>query len=118
MLIFKITFIIWKHALNEYNAVGVAIPTTDTIIEVENGIIKNIPPRKKLMNIQTPQCFKLSLIQKAHELSKGDPDFTDDCGLVVKYNLADIYIVNGDRNNFKITYPEDFYLAEKLCNNY
>ena len=102
------------EALKTYKAVGVAIPSTDTIIEVENNIIKSIPPRKKLMRIQTPQCFKLSLIKKAHELSKNDKEFTDDCGLIIKHNLSEIYIVEGDRNNFKITYPEDFYLAEML----
>ena len=102
------------EALKTYKAVGVAIPSTDTIIEVENNIIKSIPPRRKLMRIQTPQCFKLSLIKKAHELSKNDKEFTDDCGLIIKHNLSEIYIVEGDRNNFKITYPEDFYLAEML----
>ena len=103
------------EALKTYKAVGVAIPSTDTIIEVENNIIKSIPPRRKLMRIQTPQCFKLSLIKKAHELSKNDKEFTDDCGLIIKHNLSEIYIVEGDRNNFKITYPEDFYLAEMIC---
>ena len=101
-------------ALETHNAAGVAIPSTDTIIEVENNIIKSIPPRKNFMRVQTPQCFKLSLIKKAHELSKNDKDFTDDCGLIIKHNLSDIYIVEGDRKNLKITYPEDFYLAEKL----
>lgn len=103
------------EALENHDAVGVAIPSTDTIIEVENNIIKSIPPRKNLMRVQTPQCFKLSLIKKAHELSKNDKEFTDDCGLVIKHNLSDIYIVEGDRNNIKITYPEDFYLAERIC---
>ena len=99
-------------ALEYHQAAGVAIPSTDTIIEVENGIIKSIPPRKSLMRVQTPQCFKLSLIKKAHELSKNDSDFTDDCGLVLKHNLADIFVVEGNRENIKITYPEDFKFAE------
>ncbi|MBR6127578.1 2-C-methyl-D-erythritol 4-phosphate cytidylyltransferase [bacterium] len=98
-------------ALETHNAVGVAIPSTDTIIEVNNEIIKNIPPRDTLMRVQTPQCFKLSLIKKAHELSKNDTDFTDDCGLVLKHNLADIFVVKGNRENIKITYPEDIILA-------
>ncbi len=103
------------NALKTYKAVGVAVPSTDTIIETENSIITKIPPRKSLMRIQTPQCFRLSLIKKAHELSKNDSEFTDDCGLVIKHNLSDIYIVEGDKNNIKITYPEDFYLAEIIC---
>ena len=99
-------------ALEKYDAAGVAIPSVDTIIEVENGIIKRVPQRKSLMRVQTPQCFKLSLIKNAHELSKNDSDFTDDCGLILKHNLADIFVVEGNRENIKITYPEDFTLAE------
>lgn len=104
-------------ALKTHNAVGVAIPSTDTIIEVENGTVKNIPPRKSLMRVQTPQCFKLSLIKKAHELSKNDTDFTDDCGLILKHSLADIFVVEGNRENIKITYPEDTLLAEIYSKN-
>ena len=102
-------------ALNKYDVVGVAVPSQDTIITVdENNFIQNIPNRADLRRIQTPQCFKLSVIKKAHELSKDDRNFTDDCGLVVKYKLADVYIVEGDVNNIKITYPNDIYMAEKI----
>ena len=99
-------------ALREHDAVGVAVPVVDTIIQVKDNFIKNIPERKSLMAIQTPQCFKLSLIKKAHELSRNDENFTDDCGLVLKYNLADIYLVDGDVKNFKITYPKDILVAQ------
>jgi len=63
---------------------------------------------------QTPQCFKLSLIRKAHELAKNDDSFTDDCGLIVKNNLAKVFVVNGDENNIKITNPSDIFLADKI----
>ena len=104
-------------ALSEHDAVAVAIPSTDTMIEVRDNIITSIPKRENLMRIQTPQCFKLSVIKKAHELSKNDKDFTDDCGLVVKHGLCDIYIVTGERSNIKITYPEDVYYAENFIEN-
>lgn len=102
-------------ALQQYDAIGVAIDTTDTIIEVEDNFIKAIPERRSLKRIQTPQGFKLSVIRKAHELAKNDSNFTDDCGLVVKYGLADVYIVEGSNKNIKLTYPEDLYIAEKYC---
>ena len=70
--------------------------------------------RNKLRRIQTPQCFKLSLIRKAHELSKNDTSFTDDCGLVLKNNLSEVFVVDGDMKNIKITYPEDIYIAENF----
>lgn len=101
-------------SLEVNNAVGVAIPATDTIIEVENSEIKSVPARDKLWQIQTPQCFRLSLIKKAHEISKNDFNFTDDCGLIVRYNLAKVKIVKGTVANIKITYPLDYLIAESI----
>jgi len=102
------------EALNRYNAVDVAVPPVDTIIEVEDKFIKNIPNRSHLMKGQTPQCFKLSIIKKAHDLSRNDSNFTDDCGLIVKYGLGKVFVVEGDINNIKITYPSDIYMADRL----
>ncbi len=101
-------------ALEKYNAIDVAIPATDTIIETNDDFISNIPNRARLMCGQTPQCFKLSLIKHAHQLAQNDQNFTDDCGLILKYNLSPIYIVRGDAENIKITYPSDIFLAEKI----
>lgn len=101
-------------ALETYSAVDVAIPSADTIIKVKDNIIDSIPNRAELQRGQTPQCFKLSLIKKAHELSKGDNNFTDDCGLIVKYNLSEVYVVAGSGENIKITYPEDIFMADRL----
>ena len=102
------------QALKTHDAIDVAIPATDTIIKVENDIISSIPKRSELMCGQTPQCFKLSLIKKAHELAKNDNNFTDDCGLIVKYNLAPVYIVKGSSENIKVTYKSDIYIADRL----
>lgn len=102
------------EALKKYNAVDVAIPSADTIIKVKDGVIESIPERKSLMRGQTPQCFKLSLIKKAHELSKNDQNFTDDCGLIVKYGLGEVFVVEGDMENIKITYPSDIFMADRL----
>ncbi len=104
-------------AIDIHDAVAVASDVTDTVIEVKDGYIKNIPERKSLMNVQTPQCFRVSLIKKAHQMALDDNNFTDDCGLVIKNSLSDIYIINGDRSNMKITYPNDLVLAEQIFNN-
>lgn len=102
------------EALDKFDAVCCAVPSTDTVFEIENNIIKNIPERKSVMRAQTPQGFKLSVIKKAHELSKNDNNFTDDCGLVVRYNLCEVGIVLGSENNLKITYPNDLFIAQKI----
>lgn len=105
--------------LQTKNAVCVAIDSTDTIFQVDNrNVITSIPQRQTLKRAQTPQCFKLSLIKKAHELANNDPSckVTDDCGLIQHYNLADIYLTQGDENNIKITYKEDLDFVKKILN--
>ena len=107
-------------ALLKYNAINVAVESTDTIIQVdENHFIKSVPNRKSLMRCQTPQCFKLDTIRKAHLLAKENnfDSATDDCSLILKYNICPIYVVNGEINNIKITYDSDIKTAEQILSN-
>ena len=109
------------EALEKYNAVGTAIKSSDTIIQVdEKGFITQIPNRTFLRRVQTPQSFKSELIKKAHKLALEDSSasFTDDCGLVVKYNLDKIFIVEGSENNIKITTPEDLNVVKNILENF
>ncbi|MDE5561164.1 MAG: 2-C-methyl-D-erythritol 4-phosphate cytidylyltransferase [Bacteroidaceae bacterium] len=99
------------EALVRYDAVGVAVPSTDTIVRVDgSGCIVETLPRAMLRNMQTPQGFRRSVLRKAFDLGLQDPAFapTDDCSVVRKY-LPDVpvYIVEGETNNIKITYPKD-----------
>lgn len=105
-------------ALDHYNAVNVAVQTTDTIITVNaDNCIESIPDRRSLRNVQTPQCFKHGTIRRAYEIALADPNFvtTDDCGTVKRY-LPDepIYIVEGENTNIKLTYKEDLQLLNIL----
>lgn len=106
-------------ALEMYNAVDVAVPATDTIIQVDESgkIITDIPNRKYLRRGQTPQAFKMSVLKHAYELALADPNFvaTDDCGVVLKYLPNEkTYVVDGEESNIKLTYKEDIYLMDKL----
>ena len=105
-------------SLKSYKAVDVAIPTADTIIHVnKHNIIKKIPNRNHLMRGQTPQAFHLNLIKKAHELAKKSTknfNVTDDCSLVVNFNLAPVFVINGKEENLKITHQIDLAFADKL----
>ncbi|MBO4699354.1 2-C-methyl-D-erythritol 4-phosphate cytidylyltransferase [bacterium] len=100
-------------ALDSSDAVHTAIKATDTIIEAENGKMAATTDRSRMMQVQTPQGFMASVIKKAHANAKkeGFAGATDDCGIVFRYKLSDIRIVEGDRTNIKITYPEDIALA-------
>jgi 2-C-methyl-D-erythritol 4-phosphate cytidylyltransferase len=105
-------------ALDTYDAVDVAIPSADTIIEVdEHNVIRDIPLRANLRRGQTPQAFRASVIRKAYDVAADDPNFqaTDDCTVVLRY-LPDvpIWVVAGEERNMKVTDPIDVYLADKL----
>ncbi len=105
-------------ALKTYRAVDVAISSADTIVRVDSeDHIVEIPERSRLRRGQTPQGFRLSTIRRAYELATQDPDFkaTDDCGVVLRYQPdVSIYVVAGDEQNMKVTYPLDLFLADKL----
>lgn len=92
-------------------AVSVMTKTIDTIKEVdENGKIIKTLDRSKLYNTQTPQVFEYNLIKSAHENLKGQ-NFTDDAGMVEHLGI-DVFIVEGDYKNIKITTKSDLELAK------
>jgi 2-C-methyl-D-erythritol 4-phosphate cytidylyltransferase len=103
--------------LGVHDAAGVAVPASDTMVITENGVMHSVPPRERLFRCQTPQCFRLSVIVRAHELAAADPEFapTDDCGVVLRYLPGTaVHIVPGSERNMKVTYPNDLAIAEAL----
>ena len=106
-------------ALERHEAVGVGIPSTDTVWEVRQEIsgdrfIARIPERKHMWRAQTPQAFRLWVIRDAYQRALQDPSFTvtDDCGVVKKYMPeVKIHIVEGEERNRKITFPEDLEMG-------
>lgn len=105
------------EALATYQAIDVALPSADTIIEVEGDFIHQIPDRSRLRRGQTPQAFDIEIIKQAYQIALKDPAFkvTDDCGVVKKYlPHIPIYVVTGEESNMKLTYKEDTYLLDKF----
>jgi len=98
----------------------VAVPASDTMVVTENGVMHSMPRRETLVRCQTPQCFRLSVITRAHELAAADPGFspTDDCGVVMRYLPGvPVHIVPGSERNIKVTYPQDLAVAEALLSS-
>lgn len=106
-------------ALQRHKAVGVAVPSTDTVWEVHpdmneemeiSRFVARIPERKLMWRAQTPQAFRLPLIRDAYQRALQDSQFqaTDDCGVVRKYMPeVKITVVEGEERNRKITFAED-----------
>ena len=104
-------------ALETHEAVDVAIPSSDTIIEVDDGLITDVPTRSRLRRGQTPQAFRLSAIRDAYARAWEDPGFeaTDDCSVVLRYTPeVPIHVVAGEEQNMKVTQPVDIFIADKL----
>jgi 2-C-methyl-D-erythritol 4-phosphate cytidylyltransferase len=110
-----ITRHILEHAVataREYDGALVAVPAKDTVKVVENGIVKDTPPRETIWLAQTPQAFRYGVIRAAHEMADAEGFLgTDDASLVERMG-NEVHIVIGDYRNIKITTPEDLVLAE------
>ena len=104
------------EAVKKYGVCDTVIPATDTIVESVNGeTISNIPVRDNYYQGQTPQSFNLN---KLHELicSLSDEEskiLTDACKIFTLKG-EEVYLVDGEVTNIKITYPYDLKLANSI----
>ena len=106
-------------AMETYDAVDVAIPAVDTIVQCdkEGTCMESIQDRSLLWRMQTPQGFRQKTIQEAYRIALKDPGFTatDDCGTVLRYLPQEkVGIVRGNERNVKLTYADDLALLEFL----
>lgn len=101
----------------EVGAAILALPATDTIKEVENGLIVTTLDRRRIYRAQTPQAFRYELLAQANERARAEglssALATDDALLAERLGHP-VAIVEGSPNNLKITTPEDLAVAEKL----
>lgn len=107
-----------KRCMKAASETGAAVPgvkAKDTIKKVnEDLLIISTPHRKKLWQTQTPQIFRKEILLRAHQGAFEDGFLgTDDSSLVERLGIQ-VKMVEGDRDNFKITYPVDLKLAELL----
>jgi len=91
-----------------------AIPLTESVRLVEGDTNKAVD-RKNYYIIQTPQCFQSDLIKKAF-LQNYTPLFTDDAS-VLEAMGEKINLIEGNRENIKITTPHDLLIAEALISS-
>lgn len=93
--------------LNTFNAVIPALKVVDTIKEVKDNVVVKTINREVLRSVQTPQGFKTSLIKEVHQKALSN-DFTDDSSMVELLSNEKVYVVEGEKNNYKFTEKEDF----------
>ncbi|MEJ5995335.1 2-C-methyl-D-erythritol 4-phosphate cytidylyltransferase [Pedobacter sp. Du54] len=100
----------YEAAANYGNAIA-CIKASDSIRKVKNEKSK-ILNREEIVLIQTPQTFEIGQLRKGYQ-QHYKPKFTDDASVVEKAGFQ-INLIEGERNNLKITYPEDLELASFL----
>lgn len=100
----------YEQALVKGSAVP-AVTATDSIriVENEGHYVMN---RNHVRIIQTPQTFQSTLLLPAFE-QPYDESFTDEA-TVVEANGQQIFLIEGDYENIKITRPVDLLIAEKI----
>lgn len=103
-------------ALDKYNAVSLACKCIDTVKIIKNTSddiyeVENTLDRDKIYLIYTPQGFRYDTIKKAYDGFYNDTNkiskITDDLQMVEMYTDEKTYLLDGDRNNIKITTKED-----------
>lgn len=93
-------------------AVVPALPVTDTIKQVRDGLVSRTVDRADLMAVQTPQGFRKDVLQRAHAAAGADLH-TDDAGLVERLG-EQVVVVTGHPDAIKITTPADVLAAAAI----
>jgi 2-C-methyl-D-erythritol 4-phosphate cytidylyltransferase len=101
-------------ALEEAHGAAPAVPVSDTLKEVRDGRVIRTVERSSLWAVQTPQAFLTQVLKSVHDKARVDGFVgTDDAQLVERYGGV-MRIVEGSRDNVKLTYPEDWRVAEAM----
>jgi 2-C-methyl-D-erythritol 4-phosphate cytidylyltransferase len=95
-------------AAREQKAVIPVVPVVETLRHITEGT----KPRDEYRLVQTPQCFDIQLLKAANKQPYSDA-FTDDASVVEAFGHP-VILVEGNRENIKITTPADLLIAESI----
>jgi len=104
------------QSVKKYGSGVCAVPTVDTVVIANDRNIQSVPARQNVFSVQTPQGFYkdqlLQAFERAYEENR-EREFTDESGIYARY-IAPPRLCDGDRNNKKLTYSEDFAPCERV----
>ncbi len=100
--------------MEQCKLLGSAIPFTEPSdsVRIRSHESCEVIPRNEVMLIQTPQCFRLQDLKKAYN-EAFQPLFTDDASVLESKGLP-LHFVPGDKLNFKITHPSDWWMMQQI----
>ncbi|MBQ7928326.1 MAG: 2-C-methyl-D-erythritol 4-phosphate cytidylyltransferase [Methanobrevibacter sp.] len=104
------------EAAKRYGACDTVVPATDTIVESINArTIESIPVRDYYYQGQTPQSFNIKkLFNLINGLTEAESNILTDACKIFILKDEDVYLVEGEVTNIKITYPYDLKLANTI----
>ncbi|MEO0289186.1 MAG: 2-C-methyl-D-erythritol 4-phosphate cytidylyltransferase [candidate division WOR-3 bacterium] len=109
----QLLFLLYKRFKESEKPIAPYITPIDTVRIQENGYVRTLD-RNKVMLIQTPQVVKKSLYLPILKKNIENEIFlTDDVEYLIKEGI-EVEFVEGDRNNVKITNPQDINIIETI----
>jgi 2-C-methyl-D-erythritol 4-phosphate cytidylyltransferase len=99
------------EAARKHGAAILAIPSVDTVKQVEHEVILGTIPRERIALAQTPQAFRYSLLREAIDRAQADGFQGSDESSLVERLGAKVTVLMGCDRNIKITKPSDLPLA-------
>ena len=101
------------EALEDADGALPALPVADSLRRAVAGLVSGAVDRAGLWRAQTPQAFRYQAIVEAYAAWPADEPATDEAAVLERAGLA-VRVVEGDVRLMKLTYPEDFAMAEAL----
>lgn len=100
-------------AARAHGAAIPVMPVTDTLRRIDSATTGHNVLRTNYRIVQTPQVFDIALLKRAFTQPFRE-EFTDDASVVEAMGCS-VEMVEGNRENIKITTPFDLKIAETLC---
>jgi len=98
-------------AVREHGAAVIGHPSSDSIREVSGGFISRDLDRERVWAVQTPQGARADKLRRAFRMGiESRLEVTDEVGLLLSSGIP-VRLVQGERTNIKVTYPEDLLVA-------
>ncbi len=91
------------------------VPVIPAIKEISGDMfVKKTLSRDRLWMVQTPQVFKRGLIYRAYQKANQNGTIAVDDAILLEQIGHKVKVIRGERDNIKITTPEDLLLAEAI----
>lgn len=105
-----------QSVMNYGSAITTAkVNETILVVNEDDATINYVPSRNHSRVAKAPQSFWLDDILSVHEksLAEGKDNCIDSCTMMQKYGY-NLHLIDGPRDNIKITTPEDFYTMRAI----